>query len=122
MTPNDVESVIEKILLALDEEREIIRSGRLTGLADLVEQREAAIALLDAPGAEMTPQIVAGVEEIAERARRNAALLEAAIEGVKAAEKRLAQIYEARDTLGTYERDGTKSTGPVSSGKIERRA
>ncbi len=122
MTLSDAETTIAQILEALDAEREMIRNGRLSGLADLVETRERAIAKLDLTNTADNPVIVQGVAEISKRAKRNAGLLEAAIEGVKAAEKRLAEIYEARNTLGTYERDGTKSLGPVSESTIKKRA
>lgn len=122
MNLTDAEMTIAQILEALDAEREMIRTGHLNGLADLVENRERAIANLDLTNTANQPVIVQGVAEISKRAKRNAGLLEAAIEGVKAAEKRLSEIYEARNTLGTYERDGTKSIGPVNESTIKKRA
>lgn len=122
MTEADAEKTIAKILGALDRERELIRSGQLNGLSDLVEMRERALGDLDLTNIGHNPGIIQGVANISEKARRNAGLLEAAIEGVKDAEKRLNEILKARTTLGTYERDGSKSNGPVGEGNLRKRA
>ena len=122
MNEPDTEARLDRILAALDTECEVIRSGNLSGLADMVEARERDIAGLSIDEAQVTPDLRDRIAQISVKAKRNAGLMEAAIEGVKAAHARLAEIREAQSTLGTYQPDGQKSSGPVGKGNLHKRA
>lgn len=93
----------ERILKLLDQERRVILNGPLSELTALVERREAALAEVLAAESEVPQAFVMALKT---RADRNARLLQASVEGVKAATSELAKIEESRDKLRTYTAEG----------------
>lgn len=88
-----LEAVLQEVYLAL-------RAGDLAGLAELCDRTEAALAglpgLADARSA----------ERLRELARRNAACLDAAARGIRAARRRVAEIRDAQTGTRTYDGKG----------------
>lgn len=110
-------SGLRDILRLQDKVRQCLLAGRIGGLAPLVAQLEAATAALD--GARIGP---AGLAELRRQARVNAALIGAAMKGVRAATERLKALREAGKGLSVYTAEGrTVRHGPPAQG-VERRA
>lgn len=95
----------------LDLAREAMLAGDLPALAALTPQIEGAVATdLDPPTA----------RRVAQKADRNARLLQAAARGVRAAQARLRDIT-ARPVLTTYDAQGRKDTIAAVSPLAPRR-
>ncbi len=97
--------------------RKALLAGDLAALPPLSEAVEAALeggwpngAVADADAAALHAQ-----------ARENARLLEAAMRGVKAARRRLAEISASRD-LVTYDASGQRGVVATSAARQTRRA
>ena len=97
---------LERIHLAL-------REGRLQGLADSTALLEAALAALT----EAAPETLALLHR---KARRNAACLEAAGRGLRAARRRLAEI-KATEGLVTYDSHGKRDEAQRPAGLLAQR-
>jgi flagellar biosynthesis/type III secretory pathway chaperone len=111
-------AIIDRLDRLLDEERAILRSGRLEALADLLARKEAIVARLASAGA-----AVATNGELRCKIVRNQRLLEGALSGLGEVESRLEQVRESRRTLETYGSDGRRAAiGASGGGRMERRA
>lgn len=87
----------------LDSVRVALCDGNYQRLADLVPylaQAEAAIGMLDLPD----------LRALRAEAERTETCLTAALSGIRAARRRVADISEAARGLTTYDRDGLKAT------------
>ena len=94
-----------RVLRLLDLERKLILSGPLSGLAGIVERREAALAeILESETALPEGFMVA----LKARAERNGRLLLASLAGVRAGATEIARIAAAGDRLQTYAPDGAR--------------
>lgn len=108
--------VAKRLIDLLDAERKAVLGGDLPAAVALTERKEALVAKLEAdkPGAE-------AVQAIRSRAKRNAALLAAALKGAQAAREKVAAILAAKP-LKTYGSDGRSMTLSQNDGGFERRA
>ena len=91
-------AVLEAVL---DEAAFALKSGNLHRLSDLSDQAEVAIGGIGRPNGRP-------VERVRDKARRNAALIEAAIKGVKAARQR-AKDLSATGQFTTYDATGHRN-------------
>jgi hypothetical protein len=107
---------LARILKLLDEERRILLSGPLSELSVLVARRETAISQLMA---RQKPLPEAFVRELGARAERNRRLIEASLEGVRAAASRLGPETAAHRTYTA--RGGQVDTLP-RPGRQDKRA
>ena len=96
---------IDRLSAELDRVYHVLRSGRLDGLAAATQALEAELARLD-------PMDAAGLELLRHKAQRNAACLDAAARGVRAARRRLAEIRTIESGLGTYDDKGRRDELP----------
>lgn len=87
-----------RVLRLLDLERKIILNGPLSGLAPIVEQREAAVSDLLADGSDLPEAFLLALKA---RAERNSRLILASLAGVKAAADQMAEAI-AQSRLRTY--------------------
>jgi hypothetical protein len=87
---------------ALEELRERLLGGDLAGLPDLIARIQSGEAEL-AAGGSADPVALRGL------ALRNAACLEGAMAGVRAARRRLGEIASAAQGLSTYDRKGGRA-------------
>ncbi len=101
----------------LEEEREILLSGRIAELAGLAERREAVLATLSA-----TKGDGARLQRLRDRAKRNGALMSAAAEGVNRAIKRLAELRKAAGPIGSYSATGGRCEIGTVGPKFEKKA
>jgi hypothetical protein len=93
----------ERILRLLDQEREIILNGPLSGLKALVDRREAAIAEMTAEGGAAPEPFLTALKA---KAERNTRLIAASLEGVKAANAEVDRLEAATGSLRTYTERG----------------
>ncbi len=101
----------------LEEEREILLSGRVAELAGLAERREAVLATLSAAKGD-----AARLQRLRDQAMRNGALMNAAAEGVNRAIKRLAELRRAAGPIGSYSATGGRCEIGSVNPKFERKA
>jgi hypothetical protein len=95
-----------------------LRQGDLSRLAERAEAKSALLAALEAAPAARGPAL----ERLRAEAARNAALIEAAAQGVRAARDRLAVLVRAAAGSDTYDGGGRRRhlAGP-GAGRLERR-
>lgn len=97
----------------LDQTRDALLAGNLTGLADLagrVETLAQALSGLDRQTA----------NRLQRKAERNASLLQAALRGIRAARQRVAEIGAAA-SLTTYDAKGRREVLGGSTGLLPKR-
>ena len=107
----------DALMAVLEEERAAIRSGTLADLPALAARKTALaqdVAMLRLP---------ADVARRIDRAlRRNARLLIATCDGIKAAQSRLTALEEVRSGLSLYTAAGDRTTVARRTGTLERKA
>ena len=109
------EGAIERLEVVVFETAKAIRVGDLAAMADLAERTESALADLD-------PQTDAKrLKALRDLAGRNALGLEAAVKGVRAARRRLAEVTSARDGVQTYDNAGNTQKIGGPTGEIKAR-
>ena len=102
----------------LDAEHEAIRRGELSALEGLSRRTEDLLEKLIAGPA---PD-VEYLERLRAKAARNAATLVAAGRGVRAARRRLAELFQAAEGLDTYDANGRRNGLATNTTQVERRA
>jgi hypothetical protein len=98
----------------LDRVYHVLRSGKLEGLAAATQALEAELARLD-------PLDAAELDLLRHKTQRNAACLDAAARGVKAARRRLTEIRAIESGLGTYDDKGRRDELPGLSIRLTQR-
>ena len=104
----------DRLSAELDRVYHLLRSGKLEGFAAATQALEAELARLD-------PVDTAGLEMLRHKARRNAACLDAAARGVRAARRRLTEIRAIESGLGTYDDKGRRDELPGLSIRLTQR-
>jgi hypothetical protein len=104
----------------LEEERGQLLAGNSAALFDLARRKAEALAALEALPREAAD--AAALSALGESARRNEALIGAALRGVAAARTRLAEARETASRLQTYDRSGQRSKLDGSAVSLERKA
>jgi flagellar biosynthesis/type III secretory pathway chaperone len=113
------DTLIRALDALLDVERRALLDGDLAALAGLVEEKERLIDALNK--AEFEDQ--GTLSPVNDKVRRNQALLEEALSGIRSVARRLAEIRQTRKSFDTYDRLGQKNrieAGATSS--VEKRA
>lgn len=98
---------LKEALSLLEEERKLLLRGDLAGLFRFEARRARLVAMLPSiprPALEANESLV---KKVRDTARRNARLLEAFIEGVRAAETRIRALTGGK-ALGAYREDGSR--------------
>ncbi|OIQ77653.1 hypothetical protein GALL_406500 [mine drainage metagenome] len=102
----------------LDAELDAIRRGELSALEDLSTRTENLLeSLIAGPMPDART-----LERLRAKATRNAATLAAASRGVRAARRRLAELFQAAEGLDTYDASGRRNGLGANATKVERRA
>ncbi|MCE2738834.1 MAG: hypothetical protein LW703_10790 [Rhodobacter sp.] len=104
----------DRLLAELDRVYHVLRSGKLEGLAAASQALETELAQLD-------PADGAGLDLLRHKAQRNAACLEAAARGVRAARRRLTEIRMIESGSGTYDDKGRRDELPGLSIRLTQR-
>lgn len=109
----------EKLDELLEKEREILLSGELEKLVEMLPNKEALIDALnhsELRGGETLKRLDGKV-------RRNQLLLDSAMEGIRTVSRRLAALRRVRNSLETYDSKGRKQQIEIGSGNsVEKRA
>ncbi|KPQ22489.1 MAG: FlgN protein [Rhodobacteraceae bacterium HLUCCA24] len=112
------DDVIDRLDRLLDEERALLRAGRLEALAELLVRKESLASRLAEAGMRGTP-----APALRHKIARNQRLLEGAMAGLGDVAKRLVKVREVSRTLDTYGSDGRRAAIDMpGNGRIERRA
>ena len=113
------DDTLDALDLLLEEERALLRAGRLEALPDLLPRKETALARLASSGAEPTRR----AEHLRDKLSRNQALLESAMAGLRDAAAQVTELQKLRDGLATYGSDGRRARlDAVAPRRIEKRA
>ncbi|GHE01744.1 hypothetical protein U879_16075 [Defluviimonas sp. 20V17] len=109
---------IARLGALLDEEAEALRCADFAALAALTQTKAELTAQVEAIASGDSPELAA----LADKARRNAASLRAAIAGVRAARLRVGELARAAQGTATYDCQGRKSLHPAGPGRADHRA
>ncbi|MBZ4022043.1 hypothetical protein CKO11_06180 [Rhodobacter sp. TJ_12] len=112
---NETEERIAKLIDILRLEKDVIRNAEFGALPDLVARKEAVLVELQGTPARL-------LMEAQNMALENQRLLDAALKGVQAVRKRLAEIREAAKSYKSYDQNGKGRSIGAAKGSIERRA
>ena len=112
------DTLIIQLKELLKRERDALISGDLSAIPDLVEQKELLIADLSRSQHEGED-----LESVKTRLLHNQAMLESAMEGIRAVANRMKELQEVRSGLQTYDRSGKRhQIGGGYKPKLEKRA
>ncbi len=110
--------IIAQLDALLETERAALLRGDLQAIADTVARKEQLIGTLNTGVARQ-----ADLSGLHHKLRRNQALLDGALLGIRAVSARIAAYRQIRKSMDTYDRDCRKLTIPGDiSRKVERRA
>lgn len=115
---SEADAVLGALDRLLEEERALLRAGRLDALSDLSVRKETLMERLTEVG--VPPE---SRESLAGRIARNQALLDGALAGLRQVSERLGAVRELRRGLETYDREGRRTAMAQPGGvHMERRA
>lgn len=117
--PDSLDDLIRKLDRLLDEEREILLTGELDRLSDLLAEKEHLIDSLNAADAEPTDDL----RRTSEKTLRNQALLQEALAGIRNVARKLGEMRQARRSFDTYDKLGHRmQVASESQSSVEKRA
>ncbi|GAB4387272.1 flagellar protein FlgN [Albidovulum sp.] len=111
----------ERLTDFLRRERRAILAGDLPELIALAPEGARLVEAIEGHG-RAAFAAAADLAAIKAQAETNRRLLEAALAGIGAARRRLAEVARARDGLDTYDRHGAAQSIDLRPGRVERRA
>lgn len=119
MTETIANELINTLETLLDEERQALVEGDLEKIGQLVSQKEETILKINTLD-QLTENSLAAVHE---KVTRNQALLNSALDGIRAVANRMADLRRVRANLETYDHRGKKQNfGIRMSSTVEKRA
>lgn len=111
--------LIETLDDLLDRERKSLLDGNIEQIENIMSEKERLFGDLNAK----QPAPSGDLEKIRNKVKRNQALLNSALEGIRAVADRMAELRRVRAGLQTYDRRGNKqSFGTRTSPNMEKRA
>ena len=110
-------STIVQLVQLLEEEGHAVRTGNISALEPILEQKSELLITL-----ESSPNNYTDIAIIRAKAARNEALLAAAIRGVKTARNRLLELESVKSELRVYGKDGSLQQTKGHSSALERKA
>ena len=99
---------LRQLLSMMDSERAVLLNGPLDDLAKISAKRDQLLVSLVNGGPVSQRILGAKLGDIKEMAKRNGALLKAAMEGMKDARKEIENMEESLNEMDTYTPDGAK--------------
>ncbi len=115
MTPDPAVTALEALL---EEERQALLAGDIGRFATLADRKEALAGRLQ--GQDADPATLAALRS---RLERNAALLDAALAGIRSVADRLAAMREVREALATYDPRGQRrNIRQAAAPRLEKRS
>ncbi|MDU9003085.1 flagellar biosynthesis protein FlgN [Sedimentitalea todarodis] len=119
MTDETHQDLIDALDDLLGREREALLGGKLEQIAKLMSAKEDLVDRFNALPPEDRPTL----ESVHQKVTRNQALLNSALDGIRAVANRMADLRRVRSGLETYDRRGNKQTfGTQTSTNVEKRA
>jgi hypothetical protein len=119
MTDDPTKAALAALDALLEAERTALMNGDLEALADLLPEKEAQIAILNAS----EQQQLSELKELDVKVRRNQLLLNGALEGIRSVARRMAEMRQLRGSLDTYNSAGEKRSIEVATKhSLEKRA
>lgn len=116
---DSAQDLIDELDDLLDQEREALLKGELGQLARLMTLKEGLIDRIRGHES-LEQEVLASVQG---KVTRNQALLNSAMEGIRAVADRIADLRRVRRGLETYDRTGRKTeVGTQNRSTVERRA
>lgn len=116
---DSAQDLINELDDLLDQERQVLLNGELNQLPRLMVLKENLIDRIRGQDA-LEQAVLSGVQG---KVTRNQALLNSAMEGIRAVADRIADLRKVRRGLETYDRSGRKTeVGTQSRSTVERRA
>lgn len=109
------ESALDRLEKLVNDTTAAVRAGNLSVMGDLAQRTEAT---LDELGGEADTTRLAALRATA---HRNALALEAAGRGVRAARRRLAEIFSVHNGIQTYDKIGKTKTIGGPGGSLKTR-
>lgn len=116
---SDTSELMNAFTASLEEVRECLADGNLSGLGALAARLDDLTQALARQGPEVAPDALRALKS---RAERQLALLGAAREGVLAAQRRVALLHNVCGEFSTYDRDGQGRTLRFGAQNLEQRA
>lgn len=115
----DFDTLIQQLDELLDKEHAALVSGDVQQLSQIVEEKETLIEQLN----EAEFSAPEDMPDLTNKVHRNHALLEGALDGIRSAAKRLAELREVKKSLDTYDKNGrSKRIENETPGNLEKRA
>ena len=99
---------LRQLLSAMESERAVLLNGPLDDLAKISSKRDQLLASLVNGGPVSQRILGARLDDVKAMAKRNGALLKAAMEGMKDARKEVENMEESLNEMDTYAADGAK--------------
>lgn len=117
--PDPAAAILASLDELLDRERRALLDGDLDGVSRSLREKERLIDALNA----IEPTDSYGLADIKGKMQRNQALLDGAIDGIRAVADRISALRRIRDTLETYDHTGRKTAiEGLRIGQVEKRA
>lgn len=117
--PNAIPPILGELDDLLERERDALLAGDLEGLSRILREKEQVIDRLN----QLLPPTSLDLDVLKDKALRNQALLDTALEGIRAVADRVSALRRVRDTLETYDQTGRKTTfEAMHKGRVEKRA
>lgn len=103
----------------LDQERHALVQGELEQISELILAKEKLVEKINAFEVDETVNL----SVVRDKVTRNQALLNSALEGIRAVADRMADLRRVRAGLETYDRRGRRNSIGISPGQtVEKRA
>ncbi|MBL1438249.1 MAG: hypothetical protein COB08_018880 [Rhodobacteraceae bacterium] len=99
---------LRQLLSVMDAERGVLLNGPLDDLVKISAKRDQLLDSLVNGGPVSQRILGARLADVKAMAKRNGALLKAAMEGMKDARKEVENMEESLNNMDTYSRDGAK--------------
>ena len=99
---------LRQLMAAMEAEREVLLNGPLSNLAKISERRDQLLESMLAGGPVSQRILATRLPDIKAMAARNGALLKAAMEGMKDAQKTIETMEENLNQMDTYSRNGER--------------
>lgn len=119
MDDHGFSEVIDALDDVLETERSALLSGDLDAIGRLLDRKESLIeklALLEATE-------TASLEKLTDKIKRNQALLDQALDGIRTVANRLAELRRVKSSLDTYDASGAKRRIDMDAeASVEKRA
>ena len=119
MQDHEMNGVVDELDDILEAERAALLSGKLDEVGRLVPRKETLIDQLTGEAQGDLPQLRA----LSQKVKRNQALLDSALEGIRTVARRLASLRRVRSALDPFDARGTKKTIDIApEASVEKRA